>query len=234
MPISVIVIAHNEEARIAECLGSLRAQSLTPDEIIVVAHNSTDKTAEIARTFAKVSVHDHFTEEKWPIFARIQGFKLAKHDIIACIDGDSVARPDWLEILITPLLSDQKKTVATGGMVWFKNDFFGNLMAFYFFLLQRFNPWFHFYFWGSNFACLKSAYLGCGGLEPYIGIKKNLGLHFWAEDCYLSIVMERIGKVKFVRNAIVIAYPWRVPNGLSRWLKMWEDLNKIFEWFEIK
>lgn len=60
--LTVIVPARNEEQSIGACLQSLTAQSedifqLGRDwELIVVDDNSTDKTAEIARTFAGVTV----------------------------------------------------------------------------------------------------------------------------------------------------------------------------------
>src|SRR2546421_10355870 len=50
--VSVIVPARNEEACLALCLDSLVAQTGTNFEIIVVDDASTDRTAEIARSFA--------------------------------------------------------------------------------------------------------------------------------------------------------------------------------------
>src|SRR5690348_4351289 len=54
--VSVIVPARNEEACLARCLESLLAQSGVAFEIIVVDDASTDRTAEIARSFAAVHV----------------------------------------------------------------------------------------------------------------------------------------------------------------------------------
>ena len=50
--VSVIVPARNEEACLSLCLGSLVAQTGIDFEIIVVDDASTDRTAEIARSFA--------------------------------------------------------------------------------------------------------------------------------------------------------------------------------------
>jgi glycosyltransferase involved in cell wall biosynthesis len=49
--VSVIVPARNEEACLASCLESLVAQRGIDFEVIVVDDNSTDRTAEIARSF---------------------------------------------------------------------------------------------------------------------------------------------------------------------------------------
>src|SRR5947208_15665324 len=50
--VSVIVPARNEEACLALCLDSLVAQTGINFEIIVVDDASTDRTAEIARSFS--------------------------------------------------------------------------------------------------------------------------------------------------------------------------------------
>jgi len=54
--VSVIVPARNEEASLGACLESLVAQTGTPFEIIVVDDGSTDRTREIAQSFAGVRV----------------------------------------------------------------------------------------------------------------------------------------------------------------------------------
>ncbi len=51
MKISVLIIAHNEEKYIAQCVESVLNQTKRPDEIVLLAHNCTDKTLEIARSF---------------------------------------------------------------------------------------------------------------------------------------------------------------------------------------
>jgi glycosyltransferase involved in cell wall biosynthesis len=54
--VSIIVPARNEEASLGDCLESLTAQTGVAFEIIVVDDGSTDRTREIARSFAKVRV----------------------------------------------------------------------------------------------------------------------------------------------------------------------------------
>src|ERR1700687_3902846 len=53
--VSVIVPARNEEACLATCLESLVAQQGVPFEILVVDDHSTDRTCEIAASFAHAS-----------------------------------------------------------------------------------------------------------------------------------------------------------------------------------
>ena len=54
--VSVIIPARNEEANLAACLESLAAQTGVRFEIIVVDDGSTDRTREIAQSFAGVQV----------------------------------------------------------------------------------------------------------------------------------------------------------------------------------
>jgi glycosyltransferase involved in cell wall biosynthesis len=54
--VSVIVPARNEEACLGTCIESLAAQTGVPFEIIVVDDHSTDRTREIAASFASVRV----------------------------------------------------------------------------------------------------------------------------------------------------------------------------------
>jgi glycosyltransferase involved in cell wall biosynthesis len=56
--VSVIIPARNEEASLSSCLESLVAQSGVSFEIIVVNDHSTDRTAEIAASYANVRVID--------------------------------------------------------------------------------------------------------------------------------------------------------------------------------
>ena len=60
--VSVIVPARNEEACLASCLESLGAQRGVDFEILVVDDHSTDRTPEIAASFAHARSHVHVIE----------------------------------------------------------------------------------------------------------------------------------------------------------------------------
>src|SRR5215470_18506709 len=83
--VSVIVPARNEEGNLAACLESLVPQSGVDFEIIVVNDHSTDRTAEIAASFAGVHVI-----EAGPL---PQGWT-GKNNAVAC--GARQARGQWL------------------------------------------------------------------------------------------------------------------------------------------
>ena len=56
--LSALVVAHNEEAQLADCLDTLRFA----DEIVVVLDKCTDRSREIAARYT-----DRFVEGSWPI-----------------------------------------------------------------------------------------------------------------------------------------------------------------------
>jgi len=83
--VSIIVPARNEEASLADCLQSLAEQSGVAHEIIVVDDGSTDRTGEIAASFAGVRVIG-----PGPLPAGWTG----KNN--AVVAGAAVARGQWL------------------------------------------------------------------------------------------------------------------------------------------
>ena len=82
VPLSVVIIARNEERRIGDCIDSVR--SLT-DDIVVVDSGSTDRTCEVAESHgARVVYH------AWEGYSEQKNFGngLAKHDWIFSLDAD--------------------------------------------------------------------------------------------------------------------------------------------------
>jgi len=84
VPVSAVVIAKNEEKRIARCLESIR----WADEIIVVDGCSTDRTAEIAASFGAKVIPHKFTGS----FAddRNIGLENARNEWVLQLDADDV------------------------------------------------------------------------------------------------------------------------------------------------
>lgn len=83
MGISVVICTKNEEKNIERCL---KAVSSIADEIIVVDSNSTDRTAEICKSYPKVK----FIESKWLGFSNTKNYanSFATQDYILSLDAD--------------------------------------------------------------------------------------------------------------------------------------------------
>ena len=84
MKISIVIIAKNEEKKIARCLESIR----WADDIIVVDGFSADKTCDIARSYGANVIQHKFTGS----FAddRNIGMERARNDWVLQLDADEV------------------------------------------------------------------------------------------------------------------------------------------------
>ena len=95
-PISVVVIAYNEERRLAACLWSLsELQTQYPIEILGVNNNSKDRTEEV--------------------YQRLGGLNHPKGKYHFCIDADTFYPPLYVDLMMTKLL---KPDVACVSSFW--------------------------------------------------------------------------------------------------------------------
>ena len=97
--VSVVIPAYNSRTTIAACLRSLHMQDSPPGEIIV-ADSSQDETPAIIRTqFPQVRL-TRFDNQAFPGPARNRGARMARGRIIAFIDSDCLAAPDWVRRIV--------------------------------------------------------------------------------------------------------------------------------------
>ncbi len=234
MKTSVLVIAHNEEATIHACLASLMNQTKKSDEIVLVCHNCTDNTVAIGRTFSQVKVVEEHGPEGVP-YARMRGFNEATGDIIACIDGDTIAQKEWLEHITNPLI-ENKNISLVAGYVILTNDILARLTSFWQFVVLKkiIKPRLNYFAWGSSFACRKTDYGKVGGFQPLIDLYQTGALHFWAEDFYISRALMQVGKMHVALNAksyTTLPY-WKIDLATAP-LKEWTEDNKaLLEYFK--
>lgn len=98
--VSVVVCVYTTERwdDIAAALHSLRLQSLPPREIIVVVDHNPPLRDRIAADFVDVTVVPN-EARRGLSGARNTGVAIARGSLIAFLDDDAVAAPDWLERL---------------------------------------------------------------------------------------------------------------------------------------
>ena len=95
--VSVVVCTYNRDWVLEKCLTALRAQDLTPFEVVVVNGPSTDRTSEVLDHFPDVKRVEN--SKRNLSLSRNLGIQASSGDLIAFIDDDAVAEPDWLEVL---------------------------------------------------------------------------------------------------------------------------------------
>lgn len=101
--ICVVVMAHNEEARIAACLASLPCGEPGID-VHVVVNGTTDRTAQIARGFAGATVHDWEQGGKARSWNRIMlDTPGIGGDAYVFVDGDAEVLPGSIAALVEGL-----------------------------------------------------------------------------------------------------------------------------------
>lgn len=122
--ISVVICAYNAASCIQGILDSLKQQTFTDFEIVVANDGSTDNTAAIARAAgARVIDMKHLGLSA----ARNVGINNSNADIIAIIDADCHASPQWLSEIHKEIASGQ--TVVTGNTQIPKSTFLGDCIS---------------------------------------------------------------------------------------------------------
>ena len=99
--VSIVVIAYNEERRLAACLWSLsELQTKYPIEILGVNNNSKDRTEEVYQRLGL----PYFNEPKQsPGFARQCGLENARGKYHFCIDADTFYPPRYIDLMMSKL-----------------------------------------------------------------------------------------------------------------------------------
>src|SRR5439155_16527271 len=108
--ISVVVATYNSARTLDDCLGSLLKLKHGNYEVIVVNDGSTDDSEAIIRRYPFRSIT---TPNMGVSAARNEGWRAATGEIIAYIDSDARADPDWLSYLDTTFL--ESDVVGVGG-----------------------------------------------------------------------------------------------------------------------
>jgi GT2 family glycosyltransferase len=112
--VSVIIPSYQAKETIRDCLESLRAQSAVGDFEVILVDSSLDGTHRLVeREFPEVRTF-HSEKRKYCGDARNIGLSISKGAIIAQIDADCRAAPDWIEKIIT---AHESEYPAIGGAI---------------------------------------------------------------------------------------------------------------------
>ena len=99
--VSVVVIAYNEERRLAACLWSLsELQTKYPIEILGVNNNSKDRTEGV---YKRLGLPYYNESKQSPGFARQCGLEHAKGRYHFCIDADTFYPCQYVDLMMTKL-----------------------------------------------------------------------------------------------------------------------------------
>jgi GT2 family glycosyltransferase len=98
--VTVLIPAYNAASTIRDILTSMQMQDFDePYEIIVIDSSSDETPSIVAEEFPGVHLI-HRDKQTDPGTARNLGIVQAAGEIIACIDADCIAPPDWLQRIV--------------------------------------------------------------------------------------------------------------------------------------
>ena len=198
MKLSFVIPAFNEERYLPECLRSIEREIVGLPaghvEIIVVDNASTDRTGEVARSFADVRVVDE--PRKGLPHARQAGFLASSGDLIANVDSDSRLPQGWVAEVLQTFTADPTLAALSGPLVYYDLSARERFLvrAFYFaawltYALNRYVLRVGSMVQGGNFVVERKALERIGGF--------NLALTFYGEDTDIARRLHEVGRVRF-------------------------------------
>jgi glycosyltransferase involved in cell wall biosynthesis len=132
LDVSVVICAYSEDRwnDLVAAIDSVRAQTLPAREIVVVVDHNRGLLERVAAHLPCVVMAEN-RETRGLSGARNTGVAVSQGKVIAFLDDDAVAAPDWLERLAT--LYEDQRTLGVGGPVepiwlsgrpaWFPEEF---------------------------------------------------------------------------------------------------------------
>ncbi|ELZ86150.1 glycosyltransferase AglG [Haloferax elongans ATCC BAA-1513] len=182
MKVSVVVCTYSMERYepFTEAVESVLEQTYEPLEVVLVVDGNEEVFARVEEDFGdRENVVLHCNDENRGIsYSRTKGAELASGDVVAMIDDDATARPDWIETLVETY-EENPEAVAVGGTVvpdWVarKPDFFPE--EFYWLVgcdergfghhMERVRNTY-----GSNISFKRDVFLEAGGYDTNTGRK---------------------------------------------------------------
>jgi glycosyltransferase involved in cell wall biosynthesis len=213
--ISVVIPTYNEEENIAQCLVSLRHQTVLRGEyeIIVVDGGSTDHTIEIAKKYAdKIFIQ---TSKKVG-GARNDGIMAANGEIVGTTDADCIIPPNWIETIRRGFAD--KDVVQLYGPVYPIEESMKNSISLFFantFSRIGYYTKIFYYTLGCNTAFRKEPFIKAG---MYLSVDAG-------DDLEIALRMKKVGKVKF-DGAMKVGFSMRR-------YQQYGSLKSLCEWFYI-
>jgi len=104
MKISAYIPCYNAAEYIAPTIEALLNQTRPPDELLIIDDGSTDHTVEVASRYP-VRVIRHESNQGLAA-GRNTAFANARHELVAAVDADVIAEPQWLETLAEAFTDD--------------------------------------------------------------------------------------------------------------------------------
>ena len=185
--IAAIICTHNRDRYLGAAIDSLLEQDCTDYEIIVVDNASSDRTKEVVRQRLNNPLVKYVYEPELGLsVARNRGAKETTAPILAYLDDDAVASPQWLRTIVEAYRENAKLAIAGGRVTlilpegqhlpkWLSNEMAGALGSYDLGekIVYLDNP--NLTPRGLNYSLRSSFLEEIGGFDPNLGrVGKNL------------------------------------------------------------
>jgi GT2 family glycosyltransferase len=110
---SVVIATYRRPEHVRECLEHLKRQTVSPARIIVVDASPDARTRDVVSGFSGVEYRRNERGIGSTATSRAIGVSDVVEDVVAFIDDDAYAEPDWLEKLLVPY--EREGVAAVGG-----------------------------------------------------------------------------------------------------------------------
>jgi glycosyltransferase involved in cell wall biosynthesis len=222
MTLSVIIRSYTEERWdfLVDAVSSLLAQTRPPDEIVLVVDHNPALLERVRHAFPSATTVASAT--RGDCGAWNSGIESATGDILAFIDDDAAAEPDWLEKLVAPY--EDERVVGVGGTIepnwlagrpaWFPAEFQWVVGCTYRGMPTTVAPMRNLL--GCNMSFRRSALVEIGGLREIDGLGHMGKLPIGGGETELCIRLrkERPGSVLLHQPAAVVHH--KVPASRGR------------------
>ena len=239
--VSAIICTHNREHYLGAAIDSLLSQNFADFEVVVVDNASSDLTPDVVKSRLSDSRLRYIYEPVTGLsVARNTGATHAKGSILAYLDDDAIASPNWLQTLWNAYQSDDKLAIAGGkvtliwdeGMVapvWLSDGLAGNLGAYdlgaavLYIDRPGLTPR------GLNYAVRRTFLEQIGGFDPNLGrVGKNLLSN---EELHMTNLALQTGwQVAYLPEALVAHHvsPDRVRRGWFLSRGWWQGISECY------
>lgn len=221
--LAIVVCTYNKSEWLPGCLSSLESQCNDDSvEVLIIDNNSTDATSSIAHGFTDRLPNFKYIFEGTQGLSqtRNRGYKEARGQIVAYIDDDAKAYPDWAKAIIH-FFETHPDASGVGGPynafslvpipAWFPKEYgcrsLGNETR----LLQK-GEWIG----GMNMAFKKQALTELGGFDTSIGMNGNKVSY--GEETQLTLRMLESGMQIYYCAEMCVDHAIRPDKLTLRWL----------------
>lgn len=121
--LSVLMPVYNSEIYIEDAIKSILSQSHREFEFLIIDSSSTDKTAQIIKSFSDERIKYHLIK-RCPINESSNyGLQIAKYDLIVRMDSDDISYPNKFEVQLKYFENDPSIDILSTQYLLFENNF---------------------------------------------------------------------------------------------------------------